>query len=216
MQRARQGHQKRERRATILAAALATLEETPYQDLTMTQVAARAGLVKGTLYLYFATKEELFLELLRGQLHGWLWDLEAGLELLPRRGRLEATARLVAETALARPLLRTLLGVLPGTLERNLSAQTLQAFQREWTSRAAAMGSLLESTLPFLVQGEGVRLLHRICAHIIGLQALTDPGRLAPAAGVLQLDFQPELLLGVRALLRELKAQARPLARSAP
>jgi AcrR family transcriptional regulator len=216
MQRARQGHQKRERRAAILAAALATLQDTPYQDLTMTQVAARAGLVKGTLYLYFTTKEELFLELLRDQLHGWLGDLEAGLEPLPRRGRLEAAARLVADTALARPLLRTLLGVLPGTLERNLSVQTIMAFQREWTARTAAMGSLLESALPFLAQGEGVRLLHRICVHIIGLQALADPGRRAPTARVLQLDFHPELLLAVRALLRELKAQTRPQARPAP
>lgn len=216
MQRARQGHQKRARRAAILAAALATLQDTPYQDLTMTQVAARAGLVKGTLYLYFTTKEELFLELLRDQLHGWFWDLEAGLELLPRRSRLEAAARLVADSAAARPLLRTLLGVLPGTLERNLSAQTIQAFQHEWTARTTAMGSLLESTLPFLPQGEGVRLLQRICVHIIGLQALAGPGQQAPAARVLQLDFHPELLLGVRALLRELKAQARPRSRPAP
>jgi AcrR family transcriptional regulator len=63
MKRARQEHQKLERREAILAAGLALLDELPFQEITMTRIAGRAGVVKGTLYLYFATREELFLEL---------------------------------------------------------------------------------------------------------------------------------------------------------
>jgi len=207
MKRARQSHQKRERRAAILAAALNVLQGTPFRDITMNQVAEQAGLVKGTLYLYFATKEELFLELLRDQLHGWFWELEAGLELLPRRGRLEAAARLLAGTAQARPMLRTLLGA---SCERTLPDAAAFDFQREWSARTLAMGRCLERSLTFLAPGHGARFLHQACALLIGLQALAVPVR---SGGQAPEDppFPDDFHLGAQALLRELKRAPRPL-----
>lgn len=212
MKRARQIHQKLERREAILAAAMGTLQDTPFQEITMTQVAEQAGLVKGTLYLYFGTKEELFLEVLRDQFHGWFWDLEAGLDLLPRKGRLEAAARLITETTASRPILRILLGVLHGILEHNLPEETALAFQREWSSRTSAMGGLLERTLPFLGRGQGIHLLLQEYALIIGLQAMTEPTAMNrrlqehPDLALLRLEFAPECLRGTRALLSEFKA----------
>jgi len=47
------------RREQILDAAAAALVERGFAALTMADVAARAALAKGTLYLYFASKEDL-------------------------------------------------------------------------------------------------------------------------------------------------------------
>ena len=215
MKRARQPHQKQERRQAILAMALGTLQDTPFQDITMTQVAERAGLVKGTLYLYFATKEELFLDVLRDQFHGWCWDLESGLEDLPRTGRLEATARLITDTTTSRPSFRVLIGVLHSSLEHNLPEETALAFKREWQSRTAAMGALLERTLPFLAEGQGDRLLLQIHALAIGLQSMAEPtvrvGKSPehPDPAPSRLDFAQEYLRGIRALLTGIKAENR-------
>ena len=213
MQRARQTHQKQERREAILAMALATLRDTPYQDITMTKVAERASLVKGTLYLYFATKQELFLEVLLDQLHGWFWDLETGLATLPRRGRLEATACLIAHTSAARPAFRQLLAVLHGDLETNLPEATALSFKREWLARTVSMGALLERTLPFLAAGQGVHLLLQLYALIIGVQCLTEPSAVVrklldrPELAPFRLDFSMECRRGARALLAGLKAE---------
>jgi AcrR family transcriptional regulator len=49
-----------ERRRVILAAARDVLQDKDYHDLTMEDVARRAGVAKGTLYLYFPAKEDLF------------------------------------------------------------------------------------------------------------------------------------------------------------
>ena len=49
------------RRRDILAAARALLAETGYAALGMRALAQRAGVSAGTLYLYFRTKEEIFL-----------------------------------------------------------------------------------------------------------------------------------------------------------
>lgn len=51
------------RRADILAAALACFARTGYHDTTMAEVAEAAGVSKGTPYLYFPSKEDLFIAL---------------------------------------------------------------------------------------------------------------------------------------------------------
>jgi AcrR family transcriptional regulator len=52
---------KRER---ILAAALKLFAHEPYQAVTMDRVAEAAGVAKGTLYLYFPSKDALYLGIL--------------------------------------------------------------------------------------------------------------------------------------------------------
>lgn len=54
------------RKEAILAAALTVFAERGYEAARLDDVAARAGVAKGTLYLYFKDKEALFEELLRG------------------------------------------------------------------------------------------------------------------------------------------------------
>jgi AcrR family transcriptional regulator len=56
------------RPAEILAAALASFAEHGFAATRLDDVAARAGVTKGTLYLYFRSKEELFKAVVRQQL----------------------------------------------------------------------------------------------------------------------------------------------------
>jgi AcrR family transcriptional regulator len=57
-----------ERRAAILAAALEEFAARGFATARLDDVARRAGVAKGTIYLYFADKETLFQELLRTEL----------------------------------------------------------------------------------------------------------------------------------------------------
>ncbi|MEC7762072.1 MAG: TetR/AcrR family transcriptional regulator [Pseudomonadota bacterium] len=61
--RARSDEEKQARRAAILDAARALIDESGFDGVTMAELAARAGVSKGTLYLYVRTKEEVFLAL---------------------------------------------------------------------------------------------------------------------------------------------------------
>jgi AcrR family transcriptional regulator len=54
------------RRETILDAALTVFAERGYEAARLDDVAAKAGIAKGTLYLYFKDKEALFEEVVRG------------------------------------------------------------------------------------------------------------------------------------------------------
>jgi len=57
-----------ERRDAILAAALDEFASRGFAATRLDDVAKRAGVAKGTIYLYFADKETLFQELIRAQL----------------------------------------------------------------------------------------------------------------------------------------------------
>ena len=61
MQRARTETAKSEREDSILAATEILLRQSGYESMTMQAVATAAGLAKGTLYLYFTSRESLVL-----------------------------------------------------------------------------------------------------------------------------------------------------------
>ena len=57
-----------ERREAILTAALAEFSERGFSAARLDDVARRAGIAKGTIYLYFRDKESLFQDLIRTRL----------------------------------------------------------------------------------------------------------------------------------------------------
>ena len=60
-QRARSEAAKLKREDAILTAAEVLLRQSGYDAMTMQAVATTAGLAKGTLYLYFSSREALIL-----------------------------------------------------------------------------------------------------------------------------------------------------------
>src|SRR5438094_6500071 len=95
---ARWRRRKEARPAEIRAAALDCFAERGFAATRLEDIAARAGVTKGTLYLYFPSKEELFKALVRS-------------ELLPNIERLEAVA---AGTGSAADMLKQLMAVWAG------------------------------------------------------------------------------------------------------
>ncbi len=72
----RRTHPPEARRAAILAAALEEFTARGYEGARLDDVAKRAEVAKGTIYLYFADKEALFQELVRSMVHPVLGMLE--------------------------------------------------------------------------------------------------------------------------------------------
>jgi AcrR family transcriptional regulator len=64
----------------ILAAARQLLEQRGPEAMTMEEIAAAAGVAKGTLYLYFQSKDDLILALINQVGENILRDVEVSLE----------------------------------------------------------------------------------------------------------------------------------------
>jgi AcrR family transcriptional regulator len=71
---------KDERPHEILKAALEAFTEHGFEATRLDDVAERAGIVKGTIYLYFSSKEELFVEVVRQAILPHFETIEAMVE----------------------------------------------------------------------------------------------------------------------------------------
>src|SRR5947208_1077508 len=84
-----------QRRDAILAAALEEFSVRGFAATRLDDVAERAGVAKGTIYLYFRDKESLFQELVRSMLSPIVGALEAApMADLPARALAEMIVEL--------------------------------------------------------------------------------------------------------------------------
>lgn len=68
-----------EREAEILDSARQVFAERGYAAAAVAEIAARAGVVEGTVYSYFATKRALLIAVMRGFYESLIEDTESGL-----------------------------------------------------------------------------------------------------------------------------------------
>ncbi|MGD1988643.1 MAG: TetR/AcrR family transcriptional regulator [Pseudomonadales bacterium] len=120
--RARTDDQKRWRRAEILRAAEQLFEEVGYEAFAMARLGKSAGVVKGTLYLYFKTREEVFLALYDQALTRWSYALAENLGVGLDRS---TYAKGFFEAATQEKSLIPLLGRLEKVIEHNVSIERL-------------------------------------------------------------------------------------------
>lgn len=206
--RARSAAEKTQRRDDILRAAERLWTSTSYTDLSMNHVAREAKLAKGTLYLYFDTKEELFLALVTEHLHTWVSSTVRLLqERQPRSAQAVADVLLDASVDVA-PL-RRLLVLLGTVLERNVRPELTREFRKELRARIG----LLVAHLPFS-EATGLRILRHLYALGLGWQQLSEEQALSSAPSEAPGDqggaadpFSQEFELAMRAVIDRLAAE---------
>jgi AcrR family transcriptional regulator len=212
-QRARREEDKEARRRQLLEAALGLYTATSYDEVKMADVAERSGLAKGTVFLYFPTKEALFLALLEELLFAWFERLEAGLARGEGRWTGARVARTVAESLEGEEPLTRLLARLQTVLEQNVTREQASGFKERLLAALARAGARVEQRLPFLQPGEGGRFFLHVHALVTGLRQMADVAPVvrevleAPHMAPLRVDFTAELTLALTTLLRGLESR---------
>jgi len=203
--RARGDQEKAARRQTILVAAGALFAENGGEVPSVDQVAKRAGLAKGTVYLYFGAKEEIFLALLTQELQAWRETTAARLQGPPRS--IPEMAQAITLDIVQRRTMLQLAAQCHGTLERQVPEAAVLAFKQATSGGLTELGGLIEQRFPALQPGSGPKLLLQIYALVIGLWQLADPPKAAreivsrPEFQALRPDFAELLEPGLAALL---------------
>jgi TetR/AcrR family transcriptional regulator len=194
------------RRDAILAAARALFCAKPFESIAMSQVASAAGLAKGTLYLYFRTREEIFLALLTQEYSNWL---AAFSEEAKRFASPEAALDWIAASLSARKELVHLTAILHAVLERNLSVETARVFKLGVEAGIAAIAPDLVLALRLDSDKDARRFFNWMQASIVGIHQLASPAPAVRAAmaeeprlAALALDFQQELRAMLGAVLK--------------
>ncbi|MHA7627678.1 TetR family transcriptional regulator [Corallococcus sp. M7] len=210
--RARRDEDKEARRRELLDAARALFEATSFAEVKMADVAARTGLAKGTVFLYFPTKEALFLALLDDLLTAWFAKLNGRLaEDGTWTGH--QLARTVAHSLEGEETFTRLLALAQTVLEQNVTVAQAQAFKERVLVSMGTTAALLQARLPFLTPESAVQIIRHVHALMTGLRQMADIAPVArevltlPHMAPLRVDFSAELTAAITTLLRGLEAR---------
>jgi len=208
-QRAIQAEDKQERHDAILDAAERLLARSPDRVANVAEVADEAGLAKGTVYLYFPSKEALLLAVHDRAIDGFFRAVIAlveGRERVSIDDMLRLTRRHLVEPPLVLPLAARCFGL----MAHSLPVDAATAFKQRMAARLEHAGAGLERHFPQLAAGDGVALLRRSYALIIGLWQMSAaagddrvpcaPGGTDAASPVFVWSYPDELERALRAL----------------
>ncbi|MBL4740662.1 MAG: TetR family transcriptional regulator [Sneathiella sp.] len=175
VRRATNEDQKIARRQAILDGARQLFVEADYFDVSMAIIAKRSGLAKGTVYLYFKTKEEIFLSLSTEELENWLSAFETRLREQVRPLENTEFVDILRDTFMGRHLMQRLVSLLHLVLEKNITYEEAFAFKLNLKTRMNRLSKLVEQVLPFLAEGQGFSLLSMLHCLVVGSGQMSDP-----------------------------------------
>ena len=191
-----------------MAAAAELLEGWSYSDIAMDRIAERAGVAKGTLYLYFRTKEALFLSLYEARLGAWYADLHALADHGEGTVSASEAARVISSTLTRRPTLVRLFGLLHSTLSHNIDLEITVGFRRRQWEKISALAPALARRIENLSDSRALRFLIQLEVVVGGMSWAANPPSAVSQAleeedlAMFRVDFEKELREIVTALLR--------------
>lgn len=200
MKRAYSDEAKQKREDQIIAAAENLLSEKGYHAINMDQVARASGLAKGTVYLYFKTKEEVFLKVFERQ--GGLWGDEIEQTLLTIEPALSSLVELLVHSLTSRPLFTRLVALSPIIFEYNIPPEQLRANKLWVYDNLRRLGDRIDAVFQSI---GGAQLLLRLFVIVAGLEGFAHPSPIAKEIydsepTLPKIDFETEL----RTLLTQL------------
>ena len=142
--RARTDEQKEERRQAILTAAEAHFAAVGFESFSMAVLAREVGIAKGTLYLYFATREEVLLAVFMERFQ------DLGSRLIANLGPDLDEADFCAEfyrQSVADPVFIGLTSRLESVIEHNISLDAFCTMKRAMAAEFERMVAVLTERL---------------------------------------------------------------------
>jgi len=214
LKRAYSDEQKHQRQLEMCQAAKLLLKERRYENVTMNDIAEICGVSKGTLYVYFRTKEALFLTYAEQEINEFFSLLHETLAQQPNGAGIDCVLHSLGSIYSQKSEFGRLLALLHTVLESKVDLDTALSFRRMLKPLLESTGEEFERHLRFLSPGEGSRLLLSIHAISLGFQQLSNPSPVMkqvedePDMALYRFDFSRDFLSTIKMLLLGIETQA--------
>jgi AcrR family transcriptional regulator len=173
--------EKNQKRAKILNAALQSLEYLSFHDITMSYLANRVDVAKGTLYLYFPTKEGLFLSLLTQEMQGWFKSIHDQIPQFRESGathtvpqKAEVMSQLFTTSVKKHIRMIELLSFLKPMLEEKVTSEELFEFKSIVRGEMAILSKSLVEANIFPQEKAAMRFLVQTYSALIGIYQVSS------------------------------------------
>ncbi len=198
MLRARAEADKAIKRKSILDSAMVLFHGNSGLMPTVVQIAQHAGMGKGTVYLYFSTREEIFLSLLSEGLEAWINHIDSNVN----KGKPVAVETIVESTCSyieLHPELLSLASMMNSILEKNIESEKVVLFKQNLLKHLQEVAANITRHFPKLTDDEATLMILKGYALILGLWQLSSlPGAVQKMLqeremGILNVDFSKEI-----------------------
>jgi len=168
--------EKNIRRQEILYAAGKLLLKMNYRDITIKRIAEVTELAKGTIFLYFQTKEDIFLSIAEQLIEEWGIKFREAVRTGIKPGKAGNVTDFVhiVTTTLDNVLIVKLFAILDDTLEQNIEKKRAFEFKIFLKKILIECGSLIEEYFPKIKRGDGVILLNGLFVCLVGAYKVSN------------------------------------------
>lgn len=167
--RARSDEQKEIRVQQIVDATAKLFDTMHYEQISMATIAKHLEFTRGNLYKYFATKEEILLNVTQRDLQVWVQELQREFESTAPGLPAGEFGRRWAITMLRRPRLLRLLSILYTMLEQNASEEVLAEFKAAFFASMRQVFRVIHRIYPNIGIDDVNELLRMQVAFTAGL-----------------------------------------------
>ena len=161
------------RKDEIIHACAALYETKGFKEITLKDIGAATTLTRTGIYLYFETKEEIFLALLGREYDAWAEEMLAVMareEAMPR----EAVADALARTLTDHPRLLRLLSMNLFEMEANSRPERLAEFKFSFGASLKTVEMMIQKYLPEMDSADRQRFLYAFFPFIYGIYPYTS------------------------------------------
>lgn len=165
---------KKKRKEKILKTAWNLFKKTDGQLPTVSMIAQKSGLSKGTFYLYFKTKEEIFLQLHIHKLQEWHQTVADKLDKCSGNISEVEFAEIYTDYVIKNPLLLKMGSLVRGVLEENTDEKIILENKMQIAQLLERCGQLTCQNFSGVTLNQAIQIHMRIYALIFGLWQITS------------------------------------------
>ena len=195
------------RKDEILNACAALYETKGFNEITIKDIGAETTLTRTGIYLYFQTKEEIFLVLLAKEYDEWVAEMQAVMANQEQMSR-EELAAVLARTLTDHPRLLRLLSMNLYEMEANSRPERLTAFKVSFGASLETVEQMLRKYIPEMDEAERQQFLYAFFPFIYGIYpytSVTEKQRIAMEQAGIPYVYQSAYDLTYHCLIKLLK-----------
>lgn len=161
-----------ERKNEIIQACASLYETMGFKDITIRDIGEKTSFTRTSIYNYFQTKEEIFLELLQQEYEMWTEDLQA-LAAIETSLSVSAFASAMAATLEKRKCMLKLMSMNLYDMEGNSRMDNLVTFKKVYAKAMQAVSCCLEKFFPRMSVGDIQEFLYAFFPFLFGVYPYT-------------------------------------------
>jgi AcrR family transcriptional regulator len=175
--RAVSDEQKNEKTELIISAAEKLFESDKFERITIEKIAKQAGIAKGTVFIYFKTKEEIFLSIAEKETANWKKHLTEAITsacVKDKKITVEVLCNILISSLENNNFIK-LISILDDTLEQNIDFDKALQFKRYVKAEMEEISALIENTSDTIKKGNGIIIINSLYTCAIGAFKVSNP-----------------------------------------